>query len=68
MTTDLLDTISYITVTAHFVHDWSLQSKIYTTKLSTDKNTGKHIADLVENIQPEFRTNKAECLVTMLQT
>ena len=61
MTTDLwtsLTTTLYIAVTGQFVHDWSLQSQILARRPLTDKHTGKHIADLVETIQHEFRTIK----------
>ena len=64
MTTDLwtsLTTTSYITVTAHFAQDWSLQSKILATRPLPDKHTGKYIADLVANIQHEFYIQTAEC-------
>ena len=67
LTTDLwtsVGTVSYITLTGHFIHDWQLDCKVLATRPLQENHTGANIAHSIVELQREFKIEKLGALVT----
>lgn len=66
-TTDLWTsafTRSFLTLTAHYIKDWKLHTKLVATRPLTIKHTGSNIADMITRIKQEFKFERVGALVT----
>ena len=66
-TTDMWTSLrnhGYITVTAHFILEWKLHTKILATRKVVERHTGVNIANLLLKIHDEFKIGSVPALVT----
>ena len=59
-------TVSYVTVTAHFINDdWQLVSLVLQTRAMYESHTGANVADLLKRVAEEWHLNDKDlALVT----
>ncbi|KAJ8380238.1 hypothetical protein SKAU_G00010160 [Synaphobranchus kaupii] len=58
-------TESYVTITAHFIDNWELQSYVLQTRVMHESHTGAHMAEVLEKATEEWKlTGKEPAVVT----
>ena len=60
-----LPTESFVTITAHFIHEWELQSYVLQTRVMSESHTGANMAEVIRNATVEWKlTGKDPAVVT----
>ena len=67
LTSDLWTSVAnngYISLTGHFIKDWTLCSKTLATRIIDERHSGVNIAKAICDIASDFEIESISCLVT----